>query len=389
MNLFQSTDKKIEIKDLQDLDHRQKRIWFFGLDNEKDSVLSAVNSVHYCCSELQKLEEKRTNMPDILICVRSREQFVNGKKALPRYGNSHTNVGIIRRNLSDLWDQSNRRKRKVSINLSTSSQMSPHPTVLIEDNNAPNAVAAPIFDQAQTNFQIFNLAPDSIPEYEQDTFQYNHIHHHYDNHPYSKAMLIPRNSRQKEQQMSSSGSDNEKNSIIVMDEDEEPELKNSPLLTSKPQEKIADSPAVKRKSKRAPFLNGTVSPISKDDIVVLCVELSGRVLVTGDSGLFTTFLQEVNRYTKNLVLFVDRLDRRQDETISADKLGDNNSNIVALDDNEPSVIEEQEIFEDDDTDIEGKTSKKDVRIVYGDKMDIALDEELQHSQNILSYFKHR
>lgn len=96
------------------------------------------------------------------------------------------------------------------------------------------------------------------------------------------------------------------------------------------------------------------STIQNDDIVILCVELSGRLLITGNSGIFTTFAQEILKYTSNLVLFIDRLDRNSSENpyvdVNSDKLGS---------------------------------------IRYGDKHDLLLDEDLKQTQQIEQYFKYR
>jgi hypothetical protein len=167
------------------------------------------------------------------------------------------------------------------------------------------------------------------------------------------------------------------------DEEEESAVLPSDLPSNKPPPlKPVDhgmSPASKRKLKRTPFHRGTISPISRDDVVVLCVELSGRALISGEGGLFTTFLQEVNKYTKNVVLFVDRLDRNDDGKKST--LSDT---MTDPSDTETSVIEEQEVDEGDEAE-----EKKEIRFVYGDKSDMIFDEELQNAQSLLSYLKHR
>jgi len=58
--------------------------------------------------------------------------------------------------------------------------------------------------------------------------------------------------------------------------------------------------------------------VSASDVVVLCVELSGRVLIHGENGIFTSFLQEARQNTSNIVLFVDRRDRDNTDGTSKD-----------------------------------------------------------------------
>ncbi|KAG2375078.1 hypothetical protein C9374_010082 [Naegleria lovaniensis] len=57
-------------------------------------------------------------------------------------------------------------------------------------------------------------------------------------------------------------------------------------------------------------LDHLTPPIQKGDIVVLCVELSG-ILITGENGIFTRFIQQVLNYTDSVVFFVERMDRHE------------------------------------------------------------------------------
>lgn len=87
--------------------------------------------------------------------------------------------------------------------------------------------------------------------------------------------------------------------------------------------------------------------IEKNDVVVLCVELNGRVLITGTNGIYMNFINYVQKYTKNLILFIDRQDKHESE-------------------------KDKQIFP-----------------VYGDSSDLILDEELKKTQKIDQYFKFR
>ncbi|KAL0485882.1 hypothetical protein AKO1_002156 [Acrasis kona] len=298
-NLFLSTkrdaNKKIEIKDLQELDQQRKSVWFFGLDNEKDSVSSAVNSVHYCCHDQEEEDlscaasasttttasNASSPPPNILICVRSREQFVNGRQAMPKrhaiyasnqksikkqhksdddfydqlnvkngmvehsVGSTESNGGLyIRRNLSELWGtessshskKSKRRRRKsssnkpIAINNNGNQQ---HPNIPVDD--------LVMIDHQSTNHQLFNLAPDSLPEYEKYTFYASNYgrfddftllttsddhHHHRDvissglvslNHDEAHGIVGSVKNVAHSSNSNNSGSDNERHSIIVMD----------------------------------------------------------------------------------------------------------------------------------------------------------------------------
>lgn len=97
--------------------------------------------------------------------------------------------------------------------------------------------------------------------------------------------------------------------------------------------------------------------ISKHDLVVLCVELSGRMLITGKNGIFNAFVKEIMELTDQLVLFVDRLDRM-------DKIPEEKAEVQVQ-------------------------VKPQARVWYGDTLDKQLDAELQQSQKIETYFTHR
>lgn len=87
--------------------------------------------------------------------------------------------------------------------------------------------------------------------------------------------------------------------------------------------------------------------IEKNDVVVLCVELNGRVLISGTNGIYMNFINYVQKYTKNLILFIDRQDKHE------------------------------------------SLNEKNNFPVYGDYYDLVLDEELKKTQNIDKYFKYR
>ena len=94
--------------------------------------------------------------------------------------------------------------------------------------------------------------------------------------------------------------------------------------------------------------------IEKKDIIVLCVELNSRVLITGENGIFTVFMNNILNFTKNCVLFIDRVDRTSEE--------DKNEKL--------KMIENLNFF-------------------YGDENDSKLDQELIKTQNIDKYFQYR
>jgi hypothetical protein len=71
------------------------------------------------------------------------------------------------------------------------------------------------------------------------------------------------------------------------------------------------------------------------------------VLITGENGLFMKFIHEIRNFTKNLVLFIDRVDKKSHSEI---------------------------LF---------KTN------ICGDESDLELDVELQKLQNIHLYFPYR
>eukprot|EP01080_Neovahlkampfia_damariscottae_P002481 gene2481-3190_t len=112
-------------------------------------------------------------------------------------------------------------------------------------------------------------------------------------------------------------------------------------------------PTIKNTSYNTYFNNSHNLKIEKKDIIVLCVELNSRVLITGDNGVFTNFMGKILDYTKNCVLFVDRVDRTSKQR--NEKL---------------KMIENLNFF-------------------YGDENDSKLDQELIRTQNIDKYFNYR
>jgi isochorismate synthase EntC len=134
-----------------------------------------------------------------------------------------------------------------------------------------------------------------------------------------------------------------------------------------------------------------VPNISSNDVVVLCVELSGRALISGQNGIFTPFLQEIQKKTNNLVLFVDRLDRVQSpySSIYDKKEPQEQNNDFLSSSSFSDSIDDSALKNQVKKAKKGKRQQTMQRIVFGDNVDLMLDEELQNSQNILAYFKHR
>lgn len=97
----------------------------------------------------------------------------------------------------------------------------------------------------------------------------------------------------------------------------------------------------------------SISHLHNNDCIVLCVELSGRVLISGSNGIFSNFLSEARTRTPNICLIVDRRDREGPS--------------------EYQNISESRIFEDS------------YSIVCGDNEDYLLDNELKNSQFIHEY----
>lgn len=92
-------------------------------------------------------------------------------------------------------------------------------------------------------------------------------------------------------------------------------------------------------------------PIQKGDVVVLCLELSGRILITGENGVYSRFIQEILTYTDKIVLFVERMDRREF--------------------NQPATIR-----------LKSNAMSKKLCCIFGDEEDMKLDEELCQSQDM-------
>lgn len=127
MKLFSNSEVKIEIKDLQD--YEQKRnVWFFGLDNERETVSAAVNSLYntryFAKSKEKKKHSKQTN---ILVCVRSREQFMNGKDLIPEKNiQSMSQYVLVKRTITDLWSLNATLKRRRSTDNTSATMKKSH-----------------------------------------------------------------------------------------------------------------------------------------------------------------------------------------------------------------------------------------------------------------------
>ncbi|KAG2392212.1 hypothetical protein C9374_012464 [Naegleria lovaniensis] len=360
MKLFSNSEVKIEIKDLQDSEQK-RNVWFFGLDNERETVSAAVNSLYntkyFAKSKEKKKHSKQTN---ILVCVRSREQFMNGKDIIPEKKiQSMNQYVLVKRTITDLWSLNATLKRRRSTDNTASTMKKSHsygalqslarkerlkhlkPTMRTSVET-PHSVNMPINEKSIFDIHAHDSSdnsdtdsPHMLPKAHDDSGALS------DDDFSENAIVLVKNDSEEDDQVKL----NEKK---LIDENKESSSKSRVLLNTSNLEANDSKHTNVQPSTSA--LDHLTPPIQKGDIVVLCVELSGRILITGENGIFTRFIQQVLNYTDSVVLFVERMDRHE--------------------------FQQTPILH-----FSGLGSKK-CCCVFGDDQDMTLDQELLQSQDM-------
>ncbi|KAL9658330.1 hypothetical protein ABK040_015650 [Willaertia magna] len=373
MKLFNNSELKIELKDLQENEQR-RNVWFFGLDNEKETISVAVNSLYQskCCFiEPKQKGEKFQQLANVLICVRTREQFLNANDIILENSiQSWNQIVIVKRNFSDLFNHQwpvKRRKSGDGNSMKKSSSfgaLSSLPSFL--DRKRSNNTRSVSMDNRP---KLFEMNKEKIGEDDESE---------------------DGDKREKKDEDSDDDSDEDETAIILMNNEDDDELENKDLngdknsspntLSDNENTAITTSIQQSNVNPSIPHLNGTQQiveennkkkkntsslnyPIQKGDIVVLCIELSGRILLTGENGIFTSFIKKLLTYTDKIVLFVERMDRNEFTEYSNDNQSFSNPSPET---NLFHYLQNENVY------------------IYGDEKDLLLDKELQQSQDLSS-----